>query len=71
MLESRNNRLQWDGDRIRRSVVFWQKNLLGKKTIWRTQKEEGDNIKVTFNKVTCQNERLIELVWTVSCGLGY
>jgi len=23
MLESKNNRLQWDGDRTGRSIVFW------------------------------------------------
>lgn len=51
--------------------ILVEKPVGGEKTIWRTQKVEGDNIKVTFNKVTCQNERLIELVWTVSCGFGY
>lgn len=57
----------WDQNKKKYSILV--KNLL--KTIQQTQKKEGDNIKVTFKKVTCQNERLIELVWTVSCGLGY
>jgi len=61
----------WGQNKKKYSILVKKKPVGGEKTIWRTQKEEGDNIKVNFNKLTCQNERLIELVWTVSCGPEY